>query len=46
MTAGNALRPASGRPRPGPVLVQRRVSSRGGIQLIGQRIHVGIGHAG
>jgi hypothetical protein len=33
-------------PRPGPVRVQRRVSSRGGIQVIGQRVHVGIGHAG
>jgi transposase InsO family protein len=33
-------------PRPGPIRVQRRVSSRGGIQVIGQRIHVGMGHAG
>jgi hypothetical protein len=28
------------------VHVERRVSSRGGIQVIGQRIHVGMGHAG
>jgi hypothetical protein len=32
--------------RRGPVQVERRVSSRGGIQVIGQRIHVGMGHAG
>jgi transposase InsO family protein len=32
--------------RRGPVRVERRVSSRGGIQVIGQRIHVGMGHAG
>lgn len=32
--------------RRGPVRVQRRVSSRGGIQVIRQRVHVGMGHAG
>jgi transposase InsO family protein len=32
--------------RRGPVRVERRVSSRGGIQVIRQRIHVGMGHAG
>ena len=29
-----------------PVRVQRRVSSRGGIQVIGQRVQVGFRHAG
>jgi hypothetical protein len=32
--------------RSGPVRVERRVSSRGGIQVIRQRVHVGMGHAG
>jgi hypothetical protein len=30
----------------GPVLVQRRVSSQGGIQVAGQKLQVGHGHAG
>jgi transposase InsO family protein len=30
----------------GPVRVQRRVSSRGGIQVCRQRVHVGLPHAG
>jgi transposase-like protein len=29
-----------------PIQVQRRVSSRGGLVIAGQRIHIGIGHAG
>jgi hypothetical protein len=29
----------------GPVLVQRRVSSQGGIQVAGQKLQVGHGHA-
>ena len=29
-----------------PVRVQRRVSCRGALAIAGQRIHVGIGHAG
>jgi transposase InsO family protein len=29
-----------------PIRVQRRVSSRGGIQVVGQRVHVGFHHAG
>jgi hypothetical protein len=29
-----------------PIRVQRRVSSRGGIQIIGQRVQVGFHHAG
>jgi transposase InsO family protein len=33
-------------PTSGPVHVQRRVSSRGGIQVVRQRVHVGMGHAG
>jgi transposase InsO family protein len=32
--------------RRGPVRVERRVSSRGGIQVISQRVHVGMGHSG
>jgi hypothetical protein len=32
--------------REGPARVERRVSSRGGIQVITQRLHVGMGHAG
>ncbi|MFI6811886.1 Mu transposase domain-containing protein [Nonomuraea sp. NPDC050328] len=41
-------RPAGPAPRPStePVRVQRRVSSRGWIAIAGQRIGVGIGHAG
>mgnify|MGYP003290505441 CR=1 FL=1 len=31
--------------RQGPVLVQRRVSSQGGIQVAGQKLQVGHGHA-
>jgi transposase InsO family protein len=30
----------------GPILVQRRVSSQGGIQVAGQKLQVGKGHAG
>jgi hypothetical protein len=30
----------------GPVLVQRRISSQGGIQVAGQKLQVGKGHAG
>jgi len=30
----------------GPTLVQRRVSSQGGIQVAGQKLQVGHGHAG
>jgi hypothetical protein len=30
----------------GPLLVQRRVSSQGGIQIAGQKLQVGHGHAG
>jgi len=30
----------------GPLLVQRRVSSQGGIQIAGQKLRVGKGHAG
>ncbi|HZA80154.1 MAG TPA: IS481 family transposase [Actinomycetes bacterium] len=30
----------------GPLLVQRRVSSQGGIQIAGQKLQVGKGHAG
>jgi hypothetical protein len=30
----------------GPLLVQRRVSSQGGIQVAGQKLQVGKGHAG
>jgi transposase InsO family protein len=33
-------------PTSGPVHVQRRVSSRGGIQVVRQRVHVGMTHAG
>jgi hypothetical protein len=33
-------------PRPEPIRVQRRVSSRGALVVAGQRIHVGIAHAG
>src|SRR5262249_3028005 len=41
-------RPAGPPPQPGPepVRVDRRVSSRGAIAVAGQRIHVGIAHAG
>ena len=41
-------RPAGPAPQPGPepVRVDRRVSSRGAIVVAGQRIHVGIAHAG
>nr|AGS49732.1 hypothetical protein [uncultured bacterium esnapd14] len=41
-------RPAGPAPRPGPepVRVDRRVSSRGAIVIAGQRIHIGIAHAG
>ncbi|MEV6039291.1 IS481 family transposase [Nonomuraea sp. NPDC052116] len=41
-------RPAGPEPRPAaePVRVQRRVSSRGQLSIAGQRIRVGIGHAG
>jgi transposase InsO family protein len=30
----------------GAAIVQRKVSSRGGIQVVGQRVQVGFGHAG
>ena len=30
--------------RQGPILVQRRVSSQGGIQVAGQKLQVGHGH--
>ncbi|WP_328414858.1 hypothetical protein OG470_21450 [Micromonospora sp. NBC_00389] len=33
-------------PAPEPLRVQRRVSSRGALVIAGQRIHVGIAHAG
>jgi hypothetical protein len=33
-------------PPPGPVTVQRRVSCRGGIQVSGQQVQVGLFHAG
>lgn len=33
-------------PAPEPVRVERRVSSRGSLSVAGQRIHVGIAHAG
>lgn len=33
-------------PAPEPIRVQRRVSSRGALVVAGQRIHVGISHAG
>jgi hypothetical protein len=33
-------------PAAAPIRVQRRVSSRGGIQIIGQRVTVGFHHAG
>nr|WP_247659334.1 hypothetical protein [Micromonospora sp. U56] len=33
-------------PAPEPVRVERRVSSRGSLVIAGQRIHVGIRHAG
>ena len=40
-------RPRPSRPRPsGPVTVQRRVSSRGGIMVATQKIQVGLIHAG
>ncbi|MGP4104848.1 hypothetical protein [Nonomuraea sp. KM90] len=41
-------RPAGPEPQPAaePVPVQRRVSSRGQLSIAGQRIRVGIGHAG
>jgi hypothetical protein len=41
-------RPAGPAPVPAaePIRVQRRVSSRGALVVAGQRIHVGIGHAG
>ncbi|MBB6399014.1 transposase InsO family protein [Actinomadura coerulea] len=41
-------RPAGPQPQPQaePVRVQRRVSSRGQIMIAGQKIQVGIGHAG
>jgi hypothetical protein len=41
-------RPAGPEPQPAiePVRVQRRVSSRGLLSIAGQRIRVGIGHAG
>jgi hypothetical protein len=40
-------RPAGPAPTPptGPVRVQRLVSSRGGIQVVGQRVQVGLPHA-
>jgi hypothetical protein len=37
--------PISSRPA-GPITVQRRVSSRGGIMVATQKIHVGMIHAG
>jgi hypothetical protein len=41
-------RPAGPPPRPAaePVRVQRRISSRGSLSVAGQRIHVGMVHAG
>ena len=41
-------RPAGPPPQPAtePVQVQRRVSSRGALAVAGQRIHLGIAHAG
>ncbi|MET8389178.1 hypothetical protein ABZV14_39985 [Streptosporangium canum] len=41
-------RPTGPAPQPAtePIRVQRRVSSRGQIAIAGQRIGVGIGHAG
>jgi hypothetical protein len=41
-------RPAGPPPVPAaePIRVQRRVSSRGALVVAGQRIHVGIAHAG
>ncbi|MEU5671032.1 hypothetical protein ACGF3C_19960 [Micromonospora sp. NPDC047762] len=41
-------RPAGPSPTPAtqPLRVERRVSSRGVLVIAGQRIHVGIGHAG
>src|SRR6185437_11425664 len=42
-----ARRAAAGPPPPsGPVTVQRRVSSRGGIMVATQKIQVGLAHAG
>jgi hypothetical protein len=46
LDASGARQPGPPPPtRRGPVRVERRVSSRGGIQVIGQRIRVGMGHA-
>jgi hypothetical protein len=44
----DGARPAGPPPVPAdtPISVQRRVSSRGGIQVIGQRVQVGFRHAG
>jgi hypothetical protein len=41
-------RPAGPPPIPAadPIRVQRRVSCRGALAIAGQRVHVGIGHAG
>jgi len=41
-------RPAGPPPTPptGPVRVERKVSSRGGIQVVNQRVQVGLAHAG
>ena len=41
-------RPAGPAPTPptGPVRVERKVSSRGGIQVVNQRVQGGLGHAG
>jgi hypothetical protein len=33
-------------PAPEPIRVERRISSRGGLAIAGQRIHVGMAHAG
>ena len=43
----HGARPAGSAPTPptGPVRVQRQVSSRGGIQVVGQRVQVGLPHA-
>lgn len=38
--------PPAPAPADTPIRVQRRVSSRGGIQVVGQRVHVGFHHAG
>ncbi|WP_165945310.1 hypothetical protein [Micromonospora sp. KC723] len=53
MTAAEILkirdaRPAGPPPRPAsqPLRVERRVSCRGALVIAGQRIHVGIAHAG